>query len=150
MNAKTITLCEAAQDITLVAWPILYGDDNPYDFDSRAILAECRHWAEEFESAWDSGDEDYMSAVEAFGEAKAIEFLQRSGHKEQADLLFVRRTLDNLLLCVVEDAWDRRKVVDGITAEVLRDCRETADDNFTSEDVRIALSRVLCNTLARD
>ena len=149
MNAKTITLCEAAQDITLVAWPILYGDDNPYDFDSRAILAECRHWAEEFEKTWDR-KEDYMIAVEEFAEARAMEYLRRSDRKEKAEAVFVRHILWDLLTGIVEDARDLNKVIDGITAEVLRDCRETADDNFTSEDVRIALSRVLCNTLARD
>ena len=79
---KTLTLdqaalVEAAQDITLIAWPMLYGATNPFDLDSRALLAEMRRWASEFERKWGAGEiaeDDYMLAVEEFATQKATEY----------------------------------------------------------------------------
>ena len=59
---------------------------------------------------------------------------------------FVRHTLDGLLFSILQDDIDRAGVVWGILPEIVADIEETADrDNFTSEDVRIALARVILN-----
>ena len=57
---------------------------------------------------------------------------------------FVRHTLDGLLFPILQDDIDRAGVVWGVLPEVVADIEETADcDNFTSEDVRIALARAI-------
>ena len=62
---------------------------------------------------------------------------------------FVRHTLDGLLSPILQDDIDRAGVVWGILPEIVADIEETADyDNFTSEDVRIALARVILNKFA--
>lgn len=83
MDYQTNLLCENAQYITLDAWPIVYGNDNKYDLDSREVLLEIRHWAEEFEDWWQSHDEDwqdstdYQIEIEKFAKRKAKEFVNR-------------------------------------------------------------------------
>lgn len=62
MDIKTHHLCETVQEVTLAAWPVVYGDENKYDLDSRDVLLELRLWAEEFENWWDSHDEDWMDS----------------------------------------------------------------------------------------
>lgn len=82
MDTKTHLICETAQYMTLDAWPIMYGEDNPYDLDSRQVLMEIREWAEEFEAWWQSHDEDwqeetdYQIEVENFAINKATEFVK--------------------------------------------------------------------------
>ena len=77
MNRRTHLICETAQYMTLDAWPIMYGDDNKYDLDSRQVLKEIRNWAEEFEDWWQSHKEaDYQIAVEEFAVKKANEFVK--------------------------------------------------------------------------
>lgn len=62
---------------------------------------------------------------------------------------FVRHTLDGLLSPILQDDIDRAGVVWGILPEIVADIEETADcDNFTSEDVRIALARVILHKFA--
>lgn len=52
-------LGEAIQEVTLAAWPIVWAD-NKYDQDSRDVLEMLRDWAEEFETWWQSHDEDWI------------------------------------------------------------------------------------------
>lgn len=59
---------------------------------------------------------------------------------------FVRHTIDGLLFPILQDDIEREGVVHSILPEIVTDIDETADrDNFTSEDVRIALARVILN-----
>ena len=63
-------------------WPMVYGENNDYDLDSREILDLFRTWGEEFESWWMSHDEawicehDYISEVEHFAEQKAADYIE--------------------------------------------------------------------------
>ena len=62
---------------------------------------------------------------------------------------FVRHTIDGLLFSILQDDIEREGVVHSILPEIVADIDETADcDNFTSEDVRIALARVILNKFA--
>lgn len=78
----TTCMVETVQNITLVAWPIVYGDKNPYDLDSTEVLIEFREWGDEFERWWLGLDEvsrdklDYLAEVEAFAERKASEYIK--------------------------------------------------------------------------
>lgn len=82
MDKKTHLICETAQYMTLDAWPIMYGEDNKYDLDSRVVLMEIREWAEEFEEWWQSHDEDwidttdYQIEVEKFATGKAQAYVE--------------------------------------------------------------------------
>lgn len=74
---KEELLQETIQEITLAAWPIIYGESNPFDLDSRTVLSLIRDWAREFEKQWneqpDDPDRDYLIAVQQFAEKKAKE-----------------------------------------------------------------------------
>ena len=59
---------------------------------------------------------------------------------------FVRYTINELLFPIFQDNIERESVVDNLWGEVVSDISETADcNNFTSEDIRIALARALKN-----
>lgn len=79
MNKSYHLLIETIQEITLLAWPELYGDDNKYDLGSTAVLEICREWGEEFEKWWQSHDmdwkdeNDYYLTLEEFAEKKINE-----------------------------------------------------------------------------
>ena len=74
-------ICESIQNITLVAWPMIYGKNNPHDLNSAEVLETFRSWGEEFESWWINHpeewicDHDYVEEVELFAEKKAKEYL---------------------------------------------------------------------------
>lgn len=82
MDRQTHLICENAQYITLIAWPIIYGDDNKYDQDSRNVMETIRDWAEAFENWWQLHDEewmevnDYLSELEKFTEEKAEKYIE--------------------------------------------------------------------------
>ena len=82
MDIKTHLICETVQYITLEAWPVIYGDDNKYDQDSRDVLETIREWAEEFENWWQSHDDewktetDYLIEIEKFTEKKSQEYIE--------------------------------------------------------------------------
>lgn len=73
---------ESIQEVTLQAWPIIYGKDNQYDLDSRNVLEEFRHWGAEFEGWWMSHDEDwrdyhdYLEEITKFTDKKVGEYLR--------------------------------------------------------------------------
>ena len=79
-------LGETIQEVTLYAWPILYGDDNRFDEDSRQLLEMLRDWAEEFEQWWRGNVErdaasflevhDYVEDIEAFTDRKCKEYIK--------------------------------------------------------------------------
>ena len=59
---------------------------------------------------------------------------------------FVRHTLDGLLFPILQDDIEREGMVYSVLPEIVADIEETADcNNFTSEDVRIALARAILN-----
>lgn len=62
MDKNTHLICESVQEITLAAWPVIYGNDNKYDIDSRVLLETFRNWGEEFEDWWMSHDEDWIDS----------------------------------------------------------------------------------------
>ena len=83
MTQQMHLLGESIQEVTLRAWPTVYGEDNKYDQDSREVLRELRGWAEEFEKWWQSHDEvwkditDYVIEVWRFTDKKVEEDLKR-------------------------------------------------------------------------
>lgn len=82
MTHEMSLLCETIQEITLAAWPLVYGKDNKYDLDSRVVLEEFRDWGEEFEKWWQDHDgdwidnHDYLDEVTAFAQIKAHEYVK--------------------------------------------------------------------------
>lgn len=64
----------------------------------------------------------------------------------ESNKAFVRHTIDGLLFPILQDDIEREGVTHSILPEIVTDIDETADcDNFTSEDVRIALARAILN-----
>ena len=82
MDTQTHLICETAQYLTLDAWPVIYGEDNKYDLNSRDVLMTIREWAEEFETWWQSHDEDwqdatdYLTELDEFADRKAKEYVE--------------------------------------------------------------------------
>ena len=78
-------LGETIQEITLYAWPIIYGPENKYDQDSRDVLGTIRDWAGDFECWWMTHDEswrdghDYLEEIDAFTDKKCKEYLEEIG-----------------------------------------------------------------------
>lgn len=56
---------------------------------------------------------------------------------------FVRHELYHLLYNLVIDWFDREDIIDACIDDVIKDIEETADIDFTEEDVRIAFVRVM-------
>lgn len=83
MTTEMHLICESIQEVTLQAWPIIYGKDNRYDLDSRAVLEEFRCWGEEFEKWWLEHDQDwidvtdYTEEIERFTDQKVGAYLRR-------------------------------------------------------------------------
>lgn len=80
-------LGESIQEMTLYAWPKVYGKTNEYDRDSRDVLNDIREWAEEFENDWQKkiaedekyGDtHDHIGELYKFADAKIREYNMRS------------------------------------------------------------------------
>jgi hypothetical protein len=75
-------ICESIQEITLYAWPVIYGNNNIYDLDSREVLEMFRRWGEEFEAWWESHTEDwvcghdYLEEVQNFAKKKVVEYIE--------------------------------------------------------------------------
>lgn len=82
LDHDSALICESIQEVTLVAWPMIYGKNNDNDLDSREVLDLFRTWGEEFESWWINHDEewicshDYIAEVEHFAEQKAAAYLE--------------------------------------------------------------------------
>lgn len=74
-------LMETVQNITVVVWPMLYGNENPYDMNTAGVLDLCRDWGREFEKAWrakspeEQEAEDYLISLEKYAEEKAKNLL---------------------------------------------------------------------------
>lgn len=69
MTPEMHLLGESIQEVTLYAWPIVWAD-NKYDQYSRNVLEMLRDWAEEFETWWQSHDEDWMDLHDYVGEVR--------------------------------------------------------------------------------
>ena len=120
-NRKEL-LQETIQEVTLTAWPIMYGDNNPFDLDSRMVLGQIRMWAREFEEQWadqpDDMDSDYLLAVEAFAEKKAKEFMadnveEYAEHLMRSSGEFMGEAVDGWALDIkIRDLIDPGTVVD--------------------------------------
>ena len=65
MTHEMHLLGESIQEVTLAAWPVVW-DNSKYDQDSRDVLETLRNWAEEFETWWQSHDEDGDVKIEAY------------------------------------------------------------------------------------
>lgn len=76
-------ICESIQEVTLVAWPMIYGEDNKFDLNSSEVLETFRLWGAEFESWWMAHTEewrdahDYTYEVENFAQKKAVEWIEQ-------------------------------------------------------------------------
>ena len=55
----------------------------------------------------------------------------------------VKEVIDEIMMPVISDAWDRSEFVDNVVKDVVNDMVETADDDWNDDDVRISLARVL-------
>ena len=81
MDRNTHLLCEAVQEVTLAAWPVIWAG-NKYDQDSRNVLETIRDWAEDFENEWlKKGDDyvdshDWLEEIQAYTEVKCREYLR--------------------------------------------------------------------------
>lgn len=62
---------------------------------------------------------------------------------DKSNVSFVKHEVNMLLMKIFEDAMEREVVLDNVLSEMVSDIEDTADEDFTSEDVRIALARVL-------
>lgn len=61
----------------------------------------------------------------------------------KSNVAFVKNEANLLLMGIFEDVIEREAVIDYVLPEIVSDIEDTADEDFTSEDVRIALARVL-------
>lgn len=103
MTQEMHLLGESIQNVTLVAWPIVYGHENRFDQDSRDVLEVLRNWAEEFENWWLSHDEDWMEEndyiieIEEFAERKAKKYvLEEFGVDIDEESRRTEKMLENL------------------------------------------------------
>lgn len=82
LDHDSALICESIQEVTLICWPMIYGENNDHDLDSREVLDLFRTWGEEFESWWINHPEewicehDYIAEVEHFAEQKAAAYLE--------------------------------------------------------------------------
>ena len=60
---------------------------------------------------------------------------------------FIKYCIDVTLMGIFQDAFEREWVKNNIIDDVTTDIIETADENFNSDDVRIAVARTLLNKL---
>ncbi len=103
MNTETHLLCETIQDISLQAWPIIYGQENKYDLDSRALLETFREWGELFNNWWNSHDQewfdknDYLSNVEHFTILKCKEYFKDLHPQKEDELAKDLDSIDNII-----------------------------------------------------
>lgn len=85
LDRKMHLLGESIQEVTLAAWPVIYGDDNPYDLSSMEVLETIRRWGWEFENWWlGHTDEwiethDYIEEIVKFTDKKCQEYLKELG-----------------------------------------------------------------------
>ena len=149
-------LCETIQEVTLVAWPIIYGPHNEYDQDSREVLETIRRWGWEFENWWlGHTDEwidnyDYIEEVEKFADRKCKEYLKEIGvdpeAREQKDYIVhitriekyegtvsVKATSKEEAEEKVKDAWG-----DGKHDEIYEDMTENIDCDSQTYDAHEA------------
>lgn len=69
----------------------------------------------------------------------------------QKEIQFVNDQIYVMFLPITCDSIDSGKIADAITDEVVEDIMETADPNgWNSEDIRIAVTRVIKNKLNLD
>ena len=82
LDRESHLICESIQNITIVAWPMIYGKDNPHDLNSMELLELFRSWGEQFEAWWINhpdkwvAEHDYIIEVENFALKKADEYLE--------------------------------------------------------------------------
>lgn len=68
----------------------------------------------------------------------------------ESNKFFVEYELRHLLFTIFTDAIKRENVFNELFEDVVSDIEETADENFNSENVRIALVRVLFKKIGID
>ena len=87
MTREMHLLGEDIQEITLQAFPIIFGKENKYDLDSRDVLETFREWAEEFERWWNSHNEDWkdntdwLEKITDFTDKKVGAYLRKLNYK---------------------------------------------------------------------
>lgn len=58
--------------------------------------------------------------------------------------------IDNSLMTIFPDAFDRDLVVNSLFDDVVADVEETADEEFNGSDIDIALARVLHKRIVKE
>lgn len=132
MDQKTHLICESVQEVTLVAWPIVWAD-NKYDQDSRVVLEMLRDWGEEFENWWISHDEDwicdhdYIECVERYAEIKSRQYVLSM---EPVEYMLARRerTVQEFTAIAVDRAHHDR--VYAVLTEEMHMSRDKAFDTI--------------------
>lgn len=110
MDRNTHLLCEAVQEVTLAAWPVIWAD-NKYDQDSRYVLETLRYWAEEFENWWLSKDQDYidthdwLEAILAFTDIRCKEYLRAFGDVVDGDVTRDTNLQEFTSKCIEDSVW---------------------------------------------
>lgn len=147
MTQEMHLICESIQEVTLIAWPIVWAD-NKYDQDSRVVLEMLRNWGEEFENWWISHDEDwicdhdYIECVERYAEIKSRRYVQSVNPVEER-YVELQRNLQEFT-AVATDRMHYDKIYGALT-EDLHMTREEAFDK-----IREFADQYMCDFDARD
>lgn len=63
------------------------------------------------------------------------------------DKKYVKKIMGTYLQSVFQDKFERELVCESILSDVVADIEDTADEDFSSEDINISVSRVLLQRL---
>ena len=131
-------LGETIQEITLDAWPIIYGPENKYDQDSRDVLGTIRDWAGEFECWWMSHDDawrdkhDYLEEIDSFTDKKCKEYLKEIGVDPETRETKIFDETGHLIVTRTENAPEDKGHIEE-TIDVIIDLASFAERRFTAE-----------------
>lgn len=81
--------------------------------------------------------------------SKAEEYAKKllTMNMEEIERQFVQDKLEDICRNFCFSAYDIEKIVDAVIDDVITDIKETADEDFNSDDVKIGFTRVLLKKL---
>ncbi|MBO7684873.1 MAG: hypothetical protein J6Y20_04895 [Lachnospiraceae bacterium] len=148
-------LGESIQEITLDAWPIIYGPENEYDQDSRVVLETIRDWAEEFERWWMSHSEDwrdhhdYLEEIDKFSDRKCKEYLEEIGVDPEARETKIFDETGHLIAKTIENAPAEKGHIEE-TIDIMLDIASIYEDMFADEVCDRDVERTLTKEWGRE
>lgn len=153
LSDEAHNIAESIQEITLNAWPIIYGPHNKYDQDSRDVLETIRKWGEEFEQWWMSHDEswrcethDYLEEIDKFTDKKCQEYLKELG-VEPGAIEIVDEQTGKVIASKPED--EVRGHMEE-TIDVMLDIADYAEERFATDVRDRDVERTLNKEWARE